>query len=138
MTANGYGKRTIVEDYRTTGRGGQGVISIQVNERNGPVVGALQVTDKHDMMLISDGGTLVRMPVHEVSVIGRNTQGTPYSLVKGESMVALQKVEELPEVLGELVEAVESRDNEPTSSAEEQPVEQNADVIDNHPEEPNQ
>ncbi len=74
-TRNGYGKRTPVTDYPTHGRGGQGVISIQVTERNGEVVDALQVFEADDVMLISDQGTLVRTRVDEISVIGRNTQG---------------------------------------------------------------
>jgi DNA gyrase subunit A len=74
-TRNGYGKRTPIEDYPTHGRGGQGVISIQVTERNGDVVDAIQVLEQDDIMLISDQGTLVRTRVDEISVIGRNTQG---------------------------------------------------------------
>ena len=74
-TANGYGKRTRYEDFPTKGRGGQGVIAIQANDRNGDVIGAVSVTDDDEIMLISDRGTLVRTPVEGVSVIGRNTQG---------------------------------------------------------------
>src|SRR5205823_5531985 len=74
-TENGYGKRTAIEEYRITGRGGQGVISIQVSERNGSVVGATQVNPQDEVMLISNKGTLVRMPVSEISLVGRNTQG---------------------------------------------------------------
>ncbi len=100
VTEKGYGKRTMVKDYRTTGRGGQGVFSIQVNERNGPVVGALQVVERDDNMLISDKGTLVRMPVNEISVIGRNTQGVRLiHLSKGESLVALQRIQALPDLI---------------------------------------
>jgi len=74
-TANGYGKRTLMENYPVHGRGGQGVVSIQVNERNGDVVGATLVDDENEIMLITDGGTLVRTRVSEISVLGRNTQG---------------------------------------------------------------
>jgi DNA gyrase subunit A len=70
----GYGKRTLVEDFPVYGRGGQGVIGIQTSERNGPVVGAAQVTEADEIMLISDKGTMVRTRVTEVSVQGRNTQ----------------------------------------------------------------
>jgi len=74
-TENGYGKRTAIEEYSTINRGGQGVISIQVSERNGKVVGAVQVQDGDEIMLINDQGGLVRTPVNEISIIGRNTQG---------------------------------------------------------------
>ncbi|MBV8803076.1 MAG: DNA gyrase subunit A [Gammaproteobacteria bacterium] len=92
-TENGYGKRTAVEEYRVTGRGGQGVISIQVNERNGKVVGAQQVKAEDEVMLISNRGTLVRVPVSEISLIGRNTQGVRLiNLSNEEYLVGLEKV----------------------------------------------
>lgn len=97
-TENGFGKRTPIEDYRATGRGGQGVISIQVSERNGDVVGATQVFDGDEIMLISDQGTLVRTRVDEVSVVGRNTQGVRLiKLADGEKLVGVQRIEELQE-----------------------------------------
>jgi DNA gyrase subunit A len=98
-TELGYGKRTIIDEYRTTGRGGQGVISIQVNERNGKVVRALQVSEQDEVMLITDKGTLVRFKVSELSVIGRNTQGVRLiSLAAGEKVVAMQRIEEIQDV----------------------------------------
>ena len=94
-TANGYGKRTAIDEYRTTGRGGQGVISIQVSPRNGAVVGAVQVTPEDEVMLITDQGTLVRTRVEEISVIGRNAQGVRLINVKSnEHLVGIQKIEE--------------------------------------------
>lgn len=97
-TANGYGKRTPVEEYRVTGRGGQGVISIQVSERNGQVVGALQVKSDDEIMLISGKGTLVRVPVAEISLVGRNTQGVRLiNLTNDELLVGLEKVATLNE-----------------------------------------
>ena len=74
-TEKGYGKRTQLDEYRAQARGGSGVISIKTSERNGQVVGAIQVTDEDEMMLISDKGTLVRARASDVSIIGRNTQG---------------------------------------------------------------
>lgn len=74
-TENGYGQRTVVEDYRVTSRGLKGVIAIQTDTRNGALVGACQVEDDDDLLLISDRGTMVRLPVGEVSVVGRNTKG---------------------------------------------------------------
>lgn len=92
-TARGFGKRTPVEEYRATGRGGQGVISIQVNERNGEVIGAIQVNPEDEVMLISDKGTLVRVPVSEISLVGRNTQGVRLiNLSNEESLVSLERV----------------------------------------------
>ena len=72
---NGYGKRTLVADFPLKGRGTQGVIAMQVSERNGALVGAVQVFDGDELMLISDQGTLVRIPADQVSLVGRNTQG---------------------------------------------------------------
>jgi len=92
-TEKGYGKRTAIDEYRVTGRGGQGVISIQVNERNGQVIGATQVSSEDEVMLISNKGTLVRVPVTEISVIGRNTQGVRLiNLTNDEILVGLEKV----------------------------------------------
>ncbi|MFY0640348.1 MAG: DNA gyrase subunit A [Bermanella sp.] len=71
----GYGKRTDITEFPTKGRGTQGVIGMVVNDRNGKLVGAVQVHDGHEIMLISDQGTLVRTRVSEVSTLGRNTQG---------------------------------------------------------------
>ena len=74
-TQNGYGKRTKTDDYPCKGRGGQGVIDIKTSDRNGPVIGAVQVREDDQIMMISDAGTLVRTAVSEVSTLGRNTQG---------------------------------------------------------------
>jgi DNA gyrase subunit A len=92
-TANGYGKRTLADDYPVYGRGGQGVIAIQVNERNGPVVGAVPADDADEVMLISNGGVLVRTRVNEISIMGRNTQGVRLiSLTDGETLVGVERV----------------------------------------------
>jgi DNA gyrase subunit A len=97
-TEYGYGKRTEIEEYRITGRGGQGVIAIQGSERNGRVVRALQVSNDDQVMLITDKGTLVRFKVSELSVIGRNTQGVRLiSLGAGERLVGMQRIEDIQE-----------------------------------------
>jgi DNA gyrase subunit A len=75
VTENGYGKRTTLEEYRLTHRGGKGVIDIKTGDRNGNVVATLQVTDADEVMLITNKGTLIRTRVADISVIGRNTQG---------------------------------------------------------------
>jgi DNA gyrase subunit A len=94
-TVNGYGKRTPLADYPKHHRGGQGVISIQVNERNGEVVGAGLVKDEDEIMLITDAGVLIRTRVNEISVVGRNTQGvTLIDLGEGEKLAGVEKVAE--------------------------------------------
>jgi DNA gyrase subunit A len=92
-TLNGYGKRTNMEEHHAQGRGGQGVIGIQTSERNGVLVSAVQVSDEDDVMLISDGGTLVRTSAAGISTLGRNTQGvTLIRLGADESLVGLARV----------------------------------------------
>jgi len=93
VTENGYGKRTPVDDYPAHGRGGQGVISIQTNDRNGDVVGAVQVDEQNEIMLITNAGTLIRTRVTEISSMGRNTQGVRLAAVgEGEKLVGLDRV----------------------------------------------
>ena len=97
-TEHGYGKRTTLEDFPSQRRGGKGVIAIQVSDRNGPVVGAVQVTEQDEVMLISSNGTLVRTASSEISVIGRNTQGVRLiKLGDKDRLVGLERVEILPE-----------------------------------------
>ncbi len=104
-TENGYGKRTRLEEFSAQRRGGMGVIGIQTSARNGKLVGAVQATDADELMLISDGGTLVRTRVSEVSVLGRNTQGVRLIRLKdGEKLVGLARIENLEDE----VEAAES------------------------------
>lgn len=96
VTENGYGKRTAVEQYPLQGRGGQGVVSIQTNERNGKVVGAVLVGGDDEIMLISDGGVLVRTAVKDISLMGRNTQGVRLiRLDENEKLVEVERVESL-------------------------------------------
>ncbi|GAB1265982.1 DNA topoisomerase (ATP-hydrolyzing) subunit A [Aurantivibrio infirmus] len=102
VSENGYGKRTDVAEYATKGRGSQGVIAIQTSDRNGDLVGAVQVLDGDEIMLISDQGTLVRTRVDEVSVLGRNTQGVRLIKLKtGEHLVGVERIEETGEEEGE-------------------------------------
>ncbi|MBP3985172.1 DNA gyrase subunit A [Pseudoxanthomonas helianthi] len=91
---NGYGKRTPVADYPRKGRGTQGVIALKTTERNGRLVGAIQLSDHHEVLLISDGGTLVRTRASEISQVGRNTQGvTLIRLGEGEVLQALERLD---------------------------------------------
>jgi len=95
VSENGYGKQTPVSDYPTKGRGGKGVISMICSERNGAIVGAVQVFTGDELMLISDQGTLVRTRVDEISVQGRNTQGVRVIRLKeGEHLVNAARIEE--------------------------------------------
>ncbi len=90
----GYGKRTPVEDYPRKGRGTQGVIALQTTARNGQLVGAVQLSDHHEVLLISDGGTLVRTRAAEISQVGRNTQGvTLIKLAKEETLQAVERLD---------------------------------------------
>ncbi|MCH8845389.1 MAG: DNA gyrase subunit A [Proteobacteria bacterium] len=105
VTENGFGKRTAMTDYAVKGRGGLGVISIRTTARNGQVIGAVAVDDDDDVMLISDQGTLIRTPVKDVSVLGRNTQGvTLVKLGGGERLVSLERIVEYKDPEKDLVD----------------------------------
>lgn len=92
---NGYGKRTQVDEFPTKGRGGKGMIAIQASDRNGPLVGATQLFEGDEIMLISDQGTMVRTRGDEVSIVGRNTQGVRIIRLKeNENLVSLARIAE--------------------------------------------
>ena len=111
---NGYGKLTPLDDFPRHGRGGQGVIALQTSDRNGALVAALQVTAGQEIMLISSTGTLVRTPVDEISVLGRNTQGVRLiRLADGERLTGIERIESLE---GE-ADAAGSDDVEPVPPA---------------------
>jgi DNA gyrase subunit A len=96
VTANGYGKRTELAEYRVQTRGGKGIITIKTTERNGPVVAAAAVADAEEVMIITNRGMLIRMPAKGISVIGRNTQGVRLITLesKEEQVVAAARVAE--------------------------------------------
>lgn len=120
VSVNGYGKRTRVEEFPTYKRGGKGVIGIQTSARNGAVIGAVQVRDGDEIMLISDKGTLVRTRIDEVSSQGRNTQGVRLiKLKEGESLVGVEQIEEPEEEAGLDDEGVEA----PSSGQDSAPPE---------------
>jgi DNA gyrase subunit A len=96
ITENGFGKRTRVEEFTQHKRGGQGMIAIQTSERNGGLVGAVLVNEHDEIMLITDGGILVRTPVDGISVVGRNTQGVRIiRLDAGEKVIGVDRIEGL-------------------------------------------
>jgi DNA gyrase subunit A len=98
VTENGFGKRTPLDDYRLQSRGGKGIITIKTTERNGCVVDIRQVTDENDLMLITDQGKIIRMPVAGLSVIGRNTQGVRLMVTEEqERIVAIARLAEKDE-----------------------------------------
>lgn len=99
---NGFGKRSAVEDFRQTNRGGVGVKSIIVSERNGNVIGAVRVTDSDSIVMISSQGQTVRINMRDVRVMGRNTQGVKLANIKDNgALIAIQKIEE-PEVVADV------------------------------------
>ena len=95
VTENGFGKRTSAYEYRLTGRGGQGIIAITTSERNGDVVAAFPVEDNDQIMLVTDQGQTIRVPVDGIRVAGRNTQGvTLFRTSEGERVVGVERVAE--------------------------------------------
>ncbi|MEO1251773.1 MAG: DNA gyrase subunit A [Pseudomonadota bacterium] len=98
VTANGFGKRTSSFEYRTSGRGGKGIIAIQTTERNGEVVASFPVEETDQLMLVTDGGQLIRTPVDGIRIAGRNTQGvTIFKTREGERVVSVGRIEDAEE-----------------------------------------
>lgn len=99
VSENGYGKRSEFAEFATKGRGNKGMIFMQASERNGEIIGAVQVFDGDELMMISDQGTMVRTRTDEISVLGRNTQGVRVIRLKeGEHVVGVERIEEPEEV----------------------------------------
>jgi DNA gyrase subunit A len=110
---NGYGKRTDVEEFPVKGRGTQGVIAMQTTQRNGVMVGAVQVFSGDQIMLISNLGTLVRTKADEVSLLGRNTQGVKLIDLRGdEKLVGVQRIVESDEAIGAVEEDGDGGDDD--------------------------
>ena len=135
ITQNGYGKRTDLAEYPAKSRATKGVVSIKVSDRNGPVVGAVQVEDLDEIMLITDNGTLVRTRVNEVSIIGRNTQGVRIIRTSEEEhVVALQRIDEIEEddsiIEGEVAEGeTPTEASAEESSSEKTPEPENDETL---------
>lgn len=95
VTSKGFGKRTSAYEYRTTGRGGQGLANMELTKKNGNIVASFSVCDHDQLMLVSDGGQLIRCPVNDIRIAGRRTQGvTLFRVDKGESVVSVARIEE--------------------------------------------
>jgi DNA gyrase subunit A len=118
-TENGFGKRTNVDEFPIVARGGQGVKAIQINSRNGKVIGALQAYDQDELMLITDQGTLTRIRVNEISVISRNT--------KGVKLINLSPEENLVEI--ERILDEDANDNDAGSNGNDQNLEDNSNNV---------
>ncbi len=119
VSSSGYGKRSPVNDFRLTGRGGQGVIAMQCNDRNGDMVGGVQVQNGEEIMLISDRGTLVRTRVDEVRIMGRNTQGVRLIRVgENEKLVRVDRIVE-PENIEEQLSDSDDQNEESACSISE-------------------
>jgi DNA gyrase subunit A len=95
VSANGYGKRSSSYEYRVTGRGGKGIVAMTVNKRNGNLVASFPVKESDEIMLVSDGGQLIRCPVHDIRVAGRSTQGvTIFDTADDEHVVSVEHIPE--------------------------------------------
>jgi DNA gyrase subunit A len=93
ISENGFGKRTSAYEYRVSGRGGKGIIAMIVNERNGKLVASFPVEDSDQIMLVTDGGQMIRCPVEGISVVGRSTQGVRvFNTAEGEHVVSVRSV----------------------------------------------
>ncbi len=119
VTENGYGKRTLESEYRTQRRGGRGIIDIKTSDRNGLVVGAVQTQDDAEVMLITSSGVLIRMPVNEISVIGRNTQGVRLITLdtEGDKVVGISRLPP-PAPDGDGADDTGEADSEPAATDE--------------------
>jgi DNA gyrase subunit A len=98
VTQNGYGKRTLTEEYRIQGRGGSGIMTMKITEKNGPIVAVRQVADEDELILASDKGKVIRTRVSEISEVGRVAQGVRLmNLEEGEQVAAVAKIVEKEE-----------------------------------------
>jgi DNA gyrase subunit A len=98
VSENGYGKRTEMEEYRLTRRGGKGIITMKTTDKTGRVVGVQQVTQDDQLMLVTNAGKIIRMRIKDIRVIGRNTQGVRLiELEEGERVVSLARLAEKEE-----------------------------------------
>jgi len=117
ITVNGYGKRTNAYEYRVTNRGGQGIINIETSSRNGEVIATFPITVDEQIMLVTNGGKLIRTPVTDIRIAGRNTQGvTLFKTAKGEEVVSVTALEEAKSEDGDDTE-IEDENSEPENES---------------------
>jgi DNA gyrase subunit A len=102
VAANGYGKRTSSFEYRITRRGGKGIVAMAVNERNGKLVASFPIEESDQIMLVTDGGQIIRMPINDIRIAGRGTQGvTLFRTAEGEHVVSVERLSEEADENGE-------------------------------------
>lgn len=127
VSDKGYGKRTSAYEYRVSGRGGQGITNMELTEKNGEVVASYQVEDTHQIMMVSDGGQLIRMPVRNIRFVGRSSQGvTLFKVSDGETVCSVTRVRETDDddedgddiVEGEVVDTTDAPETAPESASE--------------------
>ena len=97
IAENGFGKRTSSHEYRTTGRGGKGIVAMAVNERNGRLVGSFPVEDYDEIMLITQAGQTIRLPVggdKPIRIVGRSSQGVTVFKTDGDKVVSVERISE--------------------------------------------
>jgi DNA gyrase subunit A len=114
VSQKGFGKRTSSYEYRTSGRGGKGIVAMVVNDRNGPLVASLPVAESDQIMLVTDGGQLIRCPVDDVRIAGRNTQGV--RIFKTDADERVVSVEHIPD------EGDNGEDGEENQPSDDQPA----------------
>ena len=93
VSERGYGKRSSSYEFRTSGRGGKGILAMIVNERNGDLVASFPIEDSDQIMLVTDAGKLIRCPIHDVRIAGRNTQGVRvFKTEVDEKVVSVERI----------------------------------------------
>ncbi len=119
ISQNGYGKRSSAYEYRVSGRGGKGIIAMTVSERNGPLVGSFPIEDGGQIMLVTDAGKLIRVPVEHISIIGRSTQGvTIFNTDESERVMYVEGIPEEEEGGDEDIEEGDGEGEGPEESPE--------------------
>ena len=108
ISQNGYGKRSSAYEYRVSGRGGKGIIAMTVNERNGPLIASFPIEENGQIMLVTDGGQLIRVPVQHISIIGRSTQGVIiFNTAEDEHVMHVEGIPEEEEIKDEDSEQID-------------------------------
>ena len=131
VTSKGFGKRTSAYEYRTAGRGGQGIANMKLTSKNGEIVASFRVEDTDQIMMVTDGGQLIRMPVENIRFVGRQTQGvTLFKVANDETVVSVAMIREDDEDEDEALEVAEGEETiaEEAEAAAEEAVEE---IVDN-------
>src|SRR5690606_38502789 len=125
VSENGYGKRTDIEDYRVTNRGGKGVKTLNITEKTGDLIAIKNVTDTDDLMIINKSGIVIRIAVSELRTMGRATQGVRLISLKNDDQISsVAKVEHEEEVIPDSVESPDDSGTEDNNTSDEKPLEE--------------